>query len=96
MLLMIRYCILPGTVRYGTVLTYSHSPLIMLLLIMYTLRFKCSFYVHIYTLIEARRHAFESGLAEVRARHECGGGGRAREGGVTPSRKGGLGSPPIK
>ena len=25
MLPMIRYCILPGTVRYGTVLTYSHS-----------------------------------------------------------------------
>ena len=22
---MIRYCILPGTVQYGTVLTYSHS-----------------------------------------------------------------------
>ena len=25
MLPMIRYCILPGTVQYGTVLTYSHS-----------------------------------------------------------------------
>ena len=25
MLPMVRYCILPGTVQYGTVLTYSHS-----------------------------------------------------------------------
>ena len=36
---MIRYCSLPGTVQYGTVLTYSHSQL------MYVLRLNKNLFV---------------------------------------------------